>query len=360
MNDESKIFHFPGSSWKEYEKVIKELGLNSGLKSSYVTNSSLRKKLYFLEDIGFVEEKYIKNLSSRGKLYFLMATGLIEEKNKSIEKLFILSKAGNDYFDAKFVLNNDKKADQILKKQLFNYEPVQVICQILWGKKNLNKESIYNLLSSRDHIDPKIFKLDDLGSFLMLLNKFDMIKYSKKNNTIVILYNPEIEAQAPDFNEYYIDKGKPYSNLLHFKKCIRACKQYIWWFEKHFSKKIFEIIVEEADAAKVEEIKLLFGTVHINENVRSEYRRLKSELDGRGIKTEFKVICDKNILHNIHGRWITAKNVCFKIPPINTILQGQADEISKTENRPEFEQWWEEGKDIITEWNEIQKYLGGD
>jgi hypothetical protein len=53
--------------------------------------------------------------------------------------------------------------------------------------------------------------------------------------------------------------------------------------------------------------------------------------------------------------WLITEDVIYNIPPINTLYQGQYSEINKTENTPPFNEWWEQGKELVSDWNEIDK-----
>jgi hypothetical protein len=313
----------PTSPWKYYEELILKIGRNE----EYDPNP-FSDEICFLKDLKFISSDDTK---------------LIDD--------------GMGYYIAKFVNNDNSASDEILYNALIHYKPVQLICQILWGVENVSKKSIYNLLCLRDYVNPKDNEIDDLSSFLMILNKTKIISYCKRMKTIAILYNPNKELENDDFESYFVDTEKPYSNLLIIKNIVRACNKYIYWFEKHFTKKIFEILIEETDGTKIDELRLLFGIVGINIKMRKEFKRFKSELENRGVYVELRVICDRRILDIIHGRWILSQNLCFNIPPTNTILQGQADEIKKTKNRPPFESWWRDGKNLINEWNEIDRFL---
>jgi hypothetical protein len=63
------------------------------------------------------------------------------------------------------------------------------------------------------------------------------------------------------------------------------------------------------------------------------------------------------LLNSIHGRWFLTSDVKYKIPPINTLLQGQTDEIQTTTQDPPFEEWWGKSVDLIKDWDKIEKVL---
>jgi hypothetical protein len=59
----------------------------------------------------------------------------------------------------------------------------------------------------------------------------------------------------------------------------------------------------------------------------------------------------------IHDRWLISENHAYNIPSINTIGRGQYVEITEAASRPPFEDWWDEGNDILEDWNEVQKVI---
>lgn len=156
-----------------------------------------------------------------------------------------------------------------------------------------------------------------------------------------------------NYNKFITPKT-PYSNIISLKKIIEDSKDYLSWFDKHFSTKGFEILKEGLDGSSLKEIKILLS---INSNMdfktfKSLFERFKVEHSN--INISCRVLCNKNVINTIHNRWIISKNFCYDIPPINSLYQGQYSEIKKTINRPPFEEWWEKGLDIIQDWNKIE------
>jgi len=54
---------------------------------------------------------------------------------------------------------------------------------------------------------------------------------------------------------------------------------------------------------------------------------------------------------------IMAKNIGYNIPSTDVIMRGQFSEIKETANRPPFDDWWEKGMNILSQWNKIENYL---
>lgn len=57
----------------------------------------------------------------------------------------------------------------------------------------------------------------------------------------------------------------PYSNLLYIRKRLRACRQYVWWIDKHFDRKALELLAEEIDRTHVTELRILSGPANVDD-----------------------------------------------------------------------------------------------
>jgi hypothetical protein len=286
---------------------------------------------------------------SENIILFLTDLGFI--KNKELTDL------GSEYFKYKFIFNDDDASNKILTNIIKEYDPTQAICQVLWGRPKLKRMNVYKLLVHQEYINSSYFKEDELGSFLMLLNKCDILKYNKKNNDINIIFNPRT-GSSKELVTRFLTPELAYSNLRNLWEVLRNCKNYIHWFDKHFSPKGIESLIDEADGTKINEIKILTGIGSTNlEKLRRDFIRFESEIKLRHINSEIRVIFDKNLLNDIHDRWIISQNDCYNVPPVNSIYMGQYSEIVKTSNRPPFNDWWDKGLDIVNNWNELTKYL---
>lgn len=307
-------------NWKICEKLI--VNILEGNPQS----EENKKEFEFLKEIGFLDENYTP------------------------------TKICKDYYHKKYIENDEESAKNILSSILKNYKPVKVICEVLWGVNNLTKQNIYRLLVINNFVSTK-----NISGFIMLLNSCGIITYSKKTNKITINFNPrsKITFKPTLREEYIISPNTPYSNIKSLREIIRNCKKYLWWLDKHFSSKGLEPLADEVDGNKIKEIRILLSR---NSNIdftklRKDFIRFKQEMQNRGINALCRVIIDKNIIKQIHGRWILSENFCYKIPPINSIFMGQYDEITMTRNTPPFEMWWKEGKDILEDWDEISQLL---
>jgi hypothetical protein len=329
----SRIANLLMYPWSECESVISEIGKRKQrtLGSSY-TSKKWNNLSEFLRRIDFIA---------------IDSTGNVE-----------LNENGKEFYTQKFILKDERGSSKILSESLKTYLPTQAICQLLWGRPNINKESVYRLLLLEEYIDNE-FKEQDLGAYLMLLNQCGIIRYDKKNNLITIIYNPKTLEDFSRASTKFLSPETPFTNVRHFKEVLRNSNGFIHWFDKYFSSKGLDPVIDEADGTKVSEIKILGGLFSgkINERLRDDCVRLTDELKSRQIKFELRVLCDRQIFDKIHDRWVISRDSVYNVPPIDAIFRGQYSEVKETNNRPPFEDWWSQSYDIATQWNEINKRL---
>ena len=190
----------------------------------------------------------------------------------------------------------------------------------------------------------------------MLLNYCGLITYNKKDGSIRIAHNPSSSSIIP--RNMFITPQKPFSNVLALRKIIRHSLGFIYWVDKHLGRKVLELLCEELDGNVIQEVRLL-GSINVNEDlarIRSDFKRFKVEMGFKKIQAHFKILVDKTIINSIHDRWVTTENKQYNVPPLNSLLQGQASEIIETSTRPPFEGWWCHAKDILSGWGEISKH----
>jgi len=314
----------PIASWNKFEHIIHSIGMKKYDEvSSKYSKKELDNILDFLRVIKFI-------------------------KNKSLTDL------GSDYFHAKHIVNEENLAEKILIEAIKKYELTQVICQILWGRPDLYRTNLFKLLVFKNYVNPIELSEQDIGSFLMILNKFKIISYNKRSSEIKILFNPRTSTTFSLTK--FLSPETPYSNLRNLWEILRECKKYIYWFDKHFSAKGLEPLHDEADGNKISEIRILTGfTQNINNRMYRDFNRFNSEMATKRINCELRVIIDKQLLNKIHDRWIISDNLCYNVPPINSIYQGQYSELTITNIRPPYEEWWKHGLDIIKDWSTIQQ-----
>ncbi len=318
------------------------------MKDYYIENITLRNIILCFREIA---EKRFGTLSKDNKreLLFLQKIGFLDNN-------FNLTEIGLNYYTKKNIQNEKKQAAEIFHTQLINYKPIRFLCELLWGKKDLTKENIYRALLIFEFIKNKI-PIEEISGFIMILNQFGILSYSKKMNKIVIKYNPSTEK--PDRDEKIISPDTPFTNLIHIREIIRESIDYFYWFDKHFGRKGLEVLIDEIDGSKVSSIKILMS-INANENfskLHRDFKLFQKELENKGISASCRVIIDKDVINRLHGRWIISKTYSYNVSPVNSLFMGQYEILAKQKTKPNFQEWWDKGLDLLQDWNEIIKHI---
>lgn len=312
-----------------------------------IIKDSWKKCEELLDSIALHKFEQTKLSKSQSELLnFLVEIGFVNVNN------FEITENGQKYYQCKYIQQDDKTAQEILSESVKKHSATQAICQLLWGRDGIKRSNIHKLLQHQKLIDQKFDEVD-LASFIMLLNQCSIIAYSKKNNAISILYNPiSTEISLP--REVFLSPDTPYGNIRNLRLTIRECKDNISWIDKNFGVKGFEPLYDEVEGTKIKKIRILTSLDHnVNSKMKSEFERFKQEMEKRGVVVELRVITEKSIALNIHDRWIISENVCFNLPPVNSIYQNQSGEIIKTSIVPPFDEWWNKGISFLENYSAI-------
>ena len=148
----------------------------------------------------------------------------------------------------------------------------------------------------------------------------------------------------------------PFTNEIHMREIVRQSDSYIQWFDKYFTRRGLEFLVDEVDPSDVDDIKTLTGTAQTDHRLRKDLEKFKEEMESKGVTVAMRVLAG-DTAHEIHDRWLLAENQAYNIPSINTVGRNQYAEITEAASRPPFLKWWAESYDILDDWNDIQKSL---
>lgn len=265
-------------------------------------------------------------------LAFLTACGLVDITGH----MSALTALGKDYYDARFIRNDQVVATAVLRESLLLHPAAQAILQLLHGVQNANRANALSILKSRGIWS---YAVDErpLTNLLLTMNAVELISYSKKHGSVRVLHNPSDEANPTPAN-IFIDPKRPYGNKTWLKKVLAECRGYIHWIDKHFTAAGLEYIWEIADANNVCEITILslYLPDVIGKRAVKDYKDLQSELASKGIKLSWYVI-DSSFIRDNHDRWILSGSQAWNLPDLNTIMSGSRSEISKSPNGPEME-----------------------
>lgn len=169
----------------------------------------------------------------------------------------------------------------------------------------------------------------------------------------------ELKAKLPMF---IIKRQRPYGNILDLRRILRSCRSFIHWLDRHFDRAGIERIYEEMEAGglgDVHEINVACGLYenNITSVMRNDVKRFREECNLRGIQVAVRVVCDREMLQELHDRFIITQGAVYSVLPVNAINMGQFGQMFETEADPPFKRFWDAGLDLVDNWEKIDKEL---
>ena len=134
----------------------------------------------------------------------------------------------------------------------------------------------------------------------------------------------------------------PYTNVMIARRVIRECSNYIWWLDRHFDRKAFELLYE-LDKDRVTQVSILSTRANVDRAAEQDFRRFRDEMARHGITAEWRVAD----LHGIHDRYIVSQGRCYNVPPVNTLFSGGLSDIQPAVAPPAFERLWANARSIF-------------
>lgn len=154
---------------------------------------------------------------------------------------------------------------------------------------------------------------------------------------------------------------RPYTNKAILVRTLKTCGDHIYWLDKYFSKMGLELLSEAVDK-ELKEIRIIMAAKKADRKFRGLFKDFRKELSNKNIPCECRVLTDSKILSAVHDRFIIGKHNAYNIPSPDIVARGQLSEVTKSDNRvellKEFNTMWKDSKDLIQDWNEIQKEVG--
>lgn len=282
---------------------------------------------------------------------------------------------GNDFDKNRSVINKKYQQDHIFPKSKFDdNEYVNSILNITWLTKDTNErikrakipsEFIKQTIQEKYDGNESSF-LETLQTHLITKTAFECMKsddfdgfLTERLGSILGLIGKKIGAD-PDkkIQTAMITSEQPYTSKRRlFRTVLSSCKDYVWWVDKYFRKKGFEFLIDLRDENKINEIKILLALESVEKSLKDEFVDFSEEMNNYGKTIEMRVIADSKTKQSFHDRWIISKNVCYNVPSIDVAMRTQIAEFKATENRPPFEEWWNNSLDIIKDWDKINNML---
>jgi hypothetical protein len=259
----------------------------------------------------------------------------------------VLSQAGMDFFQSSFVRDDGPRSLAILQQALIRLPTVATLLQALDGVPTADRSKAEIVLRSQGFGN----KLDDrsLGSILMIMDRAELIRYSRRDGRIAVLMHPS-HAEIPP-PSIIIDPVTPFSNRVWLRRVLEECDDFICWLDKHFLPAGLESIWEAADGNRIDTVRVLSLSLNQNNGVKAvrQYRNLQRELQHKGIQLEWNTI-DTALINDTHDRWIIGASSARNVPDVNSILSGRRSELNSSghpiELKKVFDNYWSKSAEM--------------
>lgn len=216
-----------------------------------------------------------------------------------------------------------------------------------------------------DSLDEETRKIKIKSDFEAFLNKrvdlihkaVKILTQGKGITTNMILIEERIEEEA-ESEEILIQPGMPFSNRQNFIETINWCEEYIYQMDRFFNKKWLKFLFDGINYDSIKSVKILSSLQqNIDEDFRDSFKNFNKELEMKWINVECRIIIDRDIVGELHDRYLLSKNKSYIIPSPDVIARGQLSSIKETKSNIPFDHYREEWKDLINDWNKIKKEI---
>jgi len=158
-----------------------------------------------------------------------------------------------------------------------------------------------------------------------------------------------------------IKPGDSWENRMAYEDAISSCEGTINWFDRWFSDPGLKFLTRAVNSAKVRKIRILTAiyshadksALDIFKELRDSFKDFQSFMKDKGIVAELRVLAP-SLKSVSHDRWIFSDTKNYRLPSPDTVERGQYSEISQTQIRLPFDEWWDLSKDIINDWNAVR------
>lgn len=256
-----------------------------------------------------------------------------------------LTEGGNAYYLARFVVESQQEAHEVLAEVLTQQPVVTTFCEPLWAVGAVPTSGAISLLKRiTGSPDEK-----QARRWLDLMNKAQLVVYNRANPKVNVLYNPselvsdEQDSAREHARGHVIRPERPYGNVLALRDMLRAARGAIRWYEKHMEAKTVEVLYREITGEDVDEIRLLSGPPKADrlDGLKDDCKRFRAEMKReRGIVVEWRILDSKEAFKH-HDRFFLTEGLARNLPPVNSILANSTGEILPSElTEADFDEWW--------------------
>ena len=250
-----------------------------------------------------------------------------------------LTDAGRSIYRAAFVLRDTAASRRMLGQALRGLLPLQVLSQELGHGEAIPEEGVLGLWALHRVVDPD-FTVQMARPTFRWLNAAGVVVYSSKLKTIRFVPDDPGAAKAGEVPmlSAMVSPRTPFSNVARLRRLLRTQTGVVVWADQHFGARAFEELVDELDAARVSEFRIISGG---GEGVLSpksyrDYVRFREEMSNKGIAVEWRVDTSREW----HDRWLVDDLGAFNMPPVNSLFANQYSEMLPSAEPVPVGEWW--------------------
>jgi hypothetical protein len=154
-----------------------------------------------------------------------------------------------------------------------------------------------------------------------------------------------------------IAPGRDYDNSINYTSYIEDSQEFIYILDPYFKENSLRLLRKGLlNNSSVNTIRILSTPNTINEDFKDAFSDFSRQMSKEGIAVECRVIVDPKIQGMIHNRYLITKTKSFDFVSADTMQRGQLSHIKDVSDvKPNFDQFWEKGKELMNCWQEIQR-----
>jgi len=153
-----------------------------------------------------------------------------------------------------------------------------------------------------------------------------------------------------------IDPQKPFEALNRFREILMGFEGDVWWVEKQCDRDCLQYLNDVQDT-RVENIMILTGSFHINENFKRDFKAFSYEMQMKGVTVELRVVVNGEDSKRMHDRYVFDSKSMYTMPPGNIITKTVSVINPVTPDytqRQYFQKFWSRAIKL-DRWKEIQE-----
>ena len=228
--------------------------------------------------------------------------------------------------------------------------PKDFVTETIKSKYNGNEKKFLEIISAHmiDHRGLEHMKNNDFEKFIsmreeLMLNK--IIEVTGAQKTVLPTMTSTKSA---------------YMNERLIRTKVEKCVGFLYWVDRYFKKKDMDIIDDGTESGNVKTVGILLGRDDDPtkmEKMKDDFKTWQKHMkENKNIDCQMKVM-NQEAWDGSHDRFVLSKNFSFWTTSGDTARRKQVGYIGEFFDEPpeEFESWWENSYNILTQWEHWKK-----